>query len=234
MLTDENVLPQWHREFILGLESSHSKLELRVLDWNRVLSNKSGSVVVDLSKLRIGTFYDEWRPLDTQGELHIMIHISPLTILSPHSLNLKLQKYRIHLESSEYYPGQTLRGYFVMSSSKSFKFSHIKLIVEGASRTDLPLYYAVSLFLARAGTLAGDPDDRTVVHSLGDGFFIFPFEFVLPLNLTHSYGSSHLTPRAANFNLYRVIVDVEIVPGHHFNVIVPLRILAHPMHAVLE
>ena len=171
-----------------------------------------------------------------------MIHLSPLSITLPHSLNLKLPKYRIHLESSDYYPGQTLRGYFVMSSSKSFKFSHIKLIVEGVSHSSCSYRFGETLLLASACTLAGDPNTYSVPHSLGEGLSIFPFEIALPLTLTHTHRSkdnrhtSRVDDVEPNSNIYRVFVEVTVPPQQvriawcHL----PFCVLAHPMHAVLD
>lgn len=229
---------QWRQEFILGLPNSHSKLELRVLDWNRFASNKTlGSVVIDLHKLRFGTFYDEWRPLDTQGELRVMIKLSPLSIASPQSLNLKLPKCRVHLESAEYYPGQTLRGYFVMSASKSRKFSNIKILIEGASSAVNVAYQGQAILFASAGTLVGEVNETSLVYSLGEGLFIFPFECALPLNLTHTYNSgapAGINSIGANVNLYRVIASIELMGSIPQHFITPFRVLAHPMHAVVD
>lgn len=225
---------------MLGLDSSHSKLELRVLDWNRFASNKSlGSVVVDVSKLRIGTFYDEWRPMDTQGELHVLIHLSRLHTPSPQALNLKLPKCRIHLEQSEYYPGQTLRGCFVMSTSKKFKMSYIMLTIEGASSTYWLNHIGRALVLASNGLLVGDlnPGWQSKVHSIGEGLHLMPFECALPLTLPHTYNSGappHVNTIGTNVNLYRVIANIG-VPGEINRVhYAPFRVLAHPMHAVLD
>lgn len=223
---------------MLGLESSHSKLELRVRDWNRFSSNKSlGFVTVDLSKLRIGTFYDDWHAMDTQGELRVMIHLSRLNIASPLTINTKLPKIRVHLERNVYYPGETIRGCLVMSTSKTHRAGWIKIIVEGASSSIVNMHVGQALMLAASGTILGDVNDKTKVYTLGDGLHLYPFECALPLNIPHTYRSGNpdrIGYIGSNVNLYRVAANIDVVgtlPAWSF---APFRVLAHPMHAVLD
>ena len=97
-----------------------------------------------------------------------------------------------------------------------------------------------TVLLASACTLAGDLNNKSALQSLGEGFFIFPFEIALPLALPHTYRSilgdrdDRFNQIGANCNIYRVIVDVQsnVLLPLTFNV--PFRVLAHPMHAVLD
>lgn len=180
------------------------------------------------------SFYDDWRAVDTQGELHVLIHLSRLNMPSPQALNMKLPKIRVHLERLVYYPGDVVRGCVVLSTTRT----QLRLIVEGATRSGTSKGAGEYIYFGSETLILGE---RGADKTEKGAFKMFPFEFTLPLTLPHSYdsGKDLRTRRrkpheiGPEVNVYRVIADTTMF-GSFLTASTEFRVLAHPMHATLE
>lgn len=207
------------------VSSATSLIELKVYDWNRVLSN----VLLGTAKLQLGAdfenrFQDLWLPLDKQGELHVMFHVSPFpvspAVFSEH-MSVSLPALRIQLESSAYYPGQIVRGAFVYSVTKPIKIRSLCVQFDGRASTSWvdasgshTHHCANYIFFNQTAAMLGTLDDTAKDApniSLEPGSFVFPFEYVLPMDIPPSINDTCVW---ANMNRYQVTGHVDVVDSN--------------------
>ena len=201
-------------------------------------------MTISLGSLEVGTFYDEWRSLDTQGECRVIIHLVPLGIAKPDSLGKRLPSARLQLESTMYYPGQTVRGCFVFGTQKLRTYHSIRIMIEGFSRTHWSTgsgknrrhYYGAAMLLNCTAAMAGSPVDKKDNFELGPSVNLYPFEYVLPLNLPHTYEPAlpFGIMDAANVVSYRVVGFADVASKANKVAIQSFRLLAHPSHVRLD
>lgn len=228
------------------MDNESSSFAIEVLDWNRFASNKSlGKVEINLETLTMGTTHDEWRKLDTKGEVHLLIHVSPAK-LSPAELVIRVPRARIQLERTVYYPGQTIRGCLVFSNVKPNKVHTIRVLVEGwnvvwfsskQSKEHQWNHHGARMLVSCTAALAGSPTEKGDAFNLNAGLHLYPFEFVLPLNIPYSTDpNTQFGPPAfsLNFIAYRITGFVDVanksngIAHQHF------RVLAHPNHSMMD
>lgn len=172
--------------------------------------------------------------MDTQGELRVLIHLSRLNMPSPQTLNMKLPKIRIHLEQPAYYPGDMLRGCFILSASRTLTPLALELTIEGATRSSTSDATGECVLVGSEVSLL----NKFSLHKVKKGTFkLYPFETALPLTLPHSYdsGEKNLQPYSIGDNAtkYRVIVRTGMHGSTRQFTFADFRVLAHPMHATL-
>lgn len=230
---------------MLGVENSRSTIQLRVFDWNRFSSNKPlGTVNIDLSSLTLNAFYDDWRTLDTQGELRVIIHTCQISIAKPLSLGQRLGSARLQLESSVAYPGQTVRGCFMFGTQKVRKYHAVRIIVEGHSRTYWSTgsgkhrrhHHGAAMLFNCTAAMAGSAVDKKETFELGPSVNLYPFEYVLPINIPHSWIPPN-QPKgfpAASVVAYRVIGFADVASKPNKITFLPFTVLAHPNHTRLD
>lgn len=225
--------------------SAQSTVQLKVFDWNRFSSNKSlGNITISLGSLTVGTFYDEWRSLDTQGECRVIIHLAPLGIAKPEALAARLSSARLQLENTVYYPGQIVRGCFVFGTQQLRKYHSIRIMIEGYSRTHWSTgsgknrrhYYGAAMLLNCTAAMAGSPVDKKDTFVLGPSVNLYPFEYVLPLNIPHTYEPNGPIGSfgCPNVISYRAVGFADVASKANKVAIQSFRVLAHPSHVRLD
>jgi hypothetical protein len=212
-------LRKWNQEFVFSV-INNSIIEIRVYDWNRFSSNKIlGKVTLKVSELltRGNAIDDSWMNLDTRGQIRIICH---LTTISPgHTIKAhyghRLPQLRVYIESDVYYPGQIVRGAVIYNVLAKKKFHSIRLTLDGRSYTQWAVgykhkvhYYATVVFFNTTSALVGKLD-KTQDIEFEPGCHIFPFEYVLPMNLPPSFQDRLW----ANFNRYTATAHVDMSSG---------------------
>lgn len=229
---------QWNQEFVFGAES-RSTIQIRVLHWNRFSSDKSiGNINIDLSDYALDTFHDDRLPLDTQGELRVIIQLCRINIPKPLSLNLNLANTRIHFERSTVYPGQAVRGCFMVTLQKAQKIRSIRLTLEGVTRTfwvqnvgrGYIKYEAAAVLFNSTAALAGPLEDKKESFLSGPSATLYPFEYVLPLSLPPTYSSPPEPAQYQPFNYvdYRAVGFVDLASKPNLVRTLSFRVLANP------
>ena len=198
-------------------------------------------MTIPLEPLQIGTFYDEWRPLDTRGECRVILHFVPLGIAKPDSLAHRLPSARLQLERTVYYPGQAVRGCFVLNTQKTRTYHSIRIIIEGFSRTHWRSgtgkkrqdYYGAAMLLNCTAAMAGSPVDKKDNFEMGPSANLYPFEYVLPLMLPPTFNRTFGAFNSCSIS-YRAIGFADVASNSDKIAIQTFRVLAHPSHVRLD
>lgn len=173
--------------------------ELKFYDWNRFASNELlGIAKVTLDEFKFNVLQDLWVSLSTQGSVHILVQVSPFQIppvFKDHA-NERLPQLRMQLESVAYYPGSTVRGAVVYGLLKPKKLHAIRIIIDGRQFTQWSTgsknkthYYGTCVFFNSTATLVGSSNKKeSLVQPTGEN--IFPFEYILPMQIPPSYNST--------------------------------------------
>jgi hypothetical protein len=216
---EKTTAPTWQQEFVVTVPHAKSTVELKVSDWNRFSSNTPlGSTVLKVEDIKHGLFQDLWLPLDTQGELHVMTLIAPFpTPLASSRMAVRLSQLRVQLENSACYPGGTLRGCVVYSLLKPKSLHGLHLMLDGRSHVHWSTgskhkthYYSTKIFFNAKVPLVGKTtkvakgEQATVLQP---GAYIFPFEYVLPMDLPATFESGWM----GAFIRYTVTVFADVV-----------------------
>lgn len=183
---------------MFGVRSRSSTVELHLYDWNRFASNKMlGKVTLDLRNLQEGQLNEEWRALDTQGELRVRIHFCPAICAKAATMGMRLPNLRLQLENAVYYPGQTVRGALIYAVQKRKKVQAVRLIAEGYSNAEWTTragkprmrWIGCANMFNSSVTFLGSAQNEPETFTLESGGYIYPFEFVLPTWIPHTYES---------------------------------------------
>lgn len=172
----------------------------------RILSNVSlGTATLDPSTIAPNTAIDLWLPITGQGELHIFAQSTPLTARNPAKAT-RLSTFRMILERTVYFPGETIRGALVFNVGPPLKIRGVRVKFEGATKTHWTehhgtgnnrrtvSYHSHIVYFNPVATLYGNPRGVRGDMIIASGGYYWPFEFVLPSNLApsyqHSFGSN--------------------------------------------
>jgi hypothetical protein len=229
----------------------NSQIDLKVFDWNRFSSNVAlGTAQIKLNEINSGSFQDLWLPLDVKGEIHVFIFVAPYpTSMIPKPIETRLDALRIHLEKSSYYPGNTLRGCVVYSCQKAKKLHGLVLQLDGRSRCHIrvhsdksPTYYSDRTYFFARVPLVGHMDENKGKSEnatiLAPGSYIFPFEYVLPMELPPSWERENdqpvFAPTHANTSriTYSVIADLNVAGKGDKSVVCEFSVLFSENHTL--
>lgn len=189
--------PIWHQEFVMSVPKADSSIELKVYDWNRIQSNELlGTARLNLAEHQLGKFEAVNLNLDTQGQILVMILVEPYPAPLAKPVKERMSQKRIQLENSAYYPGSTLRGVAVYSTRKPVQVHGLSLTLCGYSWVywcsggkHKVHYHSSQIYFNHTVPLIGaigDAAKKTQVD-LAPGVYLFPFEYVLPMELPPSF-----------------------------------------------
>lgn len=168
-------------------------------DWNRFSSNQLlGNVNLTLSEFQQGVVADVWKPLDTKGELRVIIQFCPVIAPRAAMMAERIPSLRIQLESTVYYPGQIVRGALVYGTNKPKKVHALRLHADGHSMAHWTTgsgknrrhHYGVVCFFHTSAAFVGPPTGKAETHVVPSGGYVHPFEFTLPINIPHTWEAS--------------------------------------------
>jgi hypothetical protein len=215
--------------------SNSSTIEIRVYDWNRFASNKIlGQTQLKVSDMvaRGNVVEDEWLKLDTKGQIRVISHLTPIqpgTVIKGH-YNTRLSQLRVHLEADVYYPGQVVRGCVVYGLLKKKKLHSLRVALDGRAFTHWSTgskhkthYYGTVVYFNIIAALMGQLD-KTDVIELEPGAYIFPFEYVLPMDLPPSFNDRSW----ANHIRYTVSAHADVAGKANKSAQTFIRLLPDP------
>lgn len=160
---------------------------------------------MDPSTIAPNSAIDVWLPISTQGEIRIFAQSTPLTARNP-AKGTRLSTFRMILERTVYFPGETIRGALVFNVGPPLKIRGVRVKFEGATKTHWTEhhgtgnqrravhYHSHIVYFNPVATLYGNPRGVRGDMIIASGGYYWPFEFVLPSNLApsyqHSFGSN--------------------------------------------
>lgn len=157
-----------------------------------------GTAQLNLEQYKTGTFEATWLNLDTQGQMHVMLLLEPYPRPLDKPVKERLSQMRVQLENSAYYPGSILRGVAVFATVKPLPIHGLCLCIDGhsnvywssGSNKNRTVYCSYrNFFNERVALLGGiGPGAKKSHVDLAPGVYLFPFEYVLPMDLPPSFG----------------------------------------------
>ena len=236
-----HVFPlKWNQEFVFTISSSSSSVELQVFDWNRILSNVLlGTTKIDVGSFATETFQDLWLPLDTCGDVHIFCQVTPILVAptgATEHMNIRLSQMRLQLESTAYYPGQVVRGALIYGLLKPKKVHSIRVAVDGRTHTywttgakNKTYYYSLYVFFNATSVMVGGFDKKEAV-TMEPGSHIYPFEYVLPMDLPPSTNDE--SPYHTNYIRYCVTGFSDVAGSANKSTRWTFRVFPSPHHSL--
>lgn len=196
---------QWYSDAIIRRLDVTKAMVFEVFDWNAVLSHrKIGKAKLELSDVPSNGQHYELKLDENEGVLNVFVKILwpqveesiAETPVFPQQLGktVKLPTLRMHLERTNYHPGEVIRGHIILILKKATKMAEISIEawmkVNMSSDIIVPASYTSYFYNFYDKVTIGDPH---VPYEAGP--HVFAFQFLLPEHcVTHSL--SHCVIRA--------------------------------------
>lgn len=175
--------------------NKNDKLILTLQRYGCIKDTDIGYCKLKFNKLPDNTAIDMKLPLNNSKiQLHIVAKFTPYIYNKKYSH--KLKSIRINLERNFYFPGETVRGHVIINTNKPYEIENIILEFISQSYVYFIETYGETVYVDQSSyhysdrqviLYRTDPNSPSTYTILKAGTYIYPFEYVLNVNLPPSY-----------------------------------------------
>ena len=177
---------QWYSDVIIRRLDVTKEIVFEVFDWNAVLSHrKIGNAKVELSGVPPNGQHYELKLDDEEGVLNVFVKIlkpqfgEVASTLLPKAV--KLRSLRLHLDRTNYHPGEVIRGHLILRFPKRTTMTEISIGIK--MRVDLnEVLWSVPLGFSGMFFNFEDKVKIATNATYEAGLHVFAFQFLLPKN----------------------------------------------------
>lgn len=196
----------------MSVPKDSSVINMKVYQRGLVQSQLIGKTELRLKGYDPGVLETVALNLDTRGFIEVAFMFEPYTLpITGIKFGRRLPQLRLQLENDVYYPGATVRGVAIFSTTKPILIYGLSVKFEGYSWVTFlegvnERLHSCQSFFHNVAPLMGatELEDSRKLVDLQPGAFFFPFEYVLPMGLPP-------TPTDAMYSVrYRVVISANI------------------------
>eukprot|EP01129_Flabellula_baltica_P011629 TRINITY_DN5132_c0_g1_i2.p1 TRINITY_DN5132_c0_g1~~TRINITY_DN5132_c0_g1_i2.p1 ORF type:complete len:673 (+),score=156.27 TRINITY_DN5132_c0_g1_i2:60-2078(+) len=205
--TKVNKIRYWNEEVLFGVvDRVHGELVIKVKQPSIGTNKLRGIATISLSEVPDYNPTEMWVDLsEGSGRLHVILVFTPFSYQSGvvSAVTKRLPSFRVHLERTTYFPGETICGYLIWNVSSVRKIRAVRLKFSGCAKTNWTeqegsgdsrrtVYYsAVCNYFNSIATVWGAPRGQKTNYTIEPGTYFWPFTYTLPAALPPSMAGTH-------------------------------------------